>query len=306
MQTTTGETKHREETFFLDETLDCTVAEVHGMPEPGRPDIPVQYVCSTDDGETLFIDGDAIAVLGDQFESGHTRMSVPSSAVSINGYISLDQAQGAIAVSNDDHSHSRRKLTRVGTYKVLVIRVVSSAYAPSQSEAQMYDDVFADTNNLVSTCSVVVQTYTINNCAVQTSEPLLTLSIRFSFESQQKVRYEECSNGKLNFEPATGTGVNNGVITVTTSTDLNGLAWQSCGNIATSGASGISRDYTMVICPDVVDFAGAAAWGQAPGSLSWYRSVYASGPIVQVHEVVSFDFSIFITNVSTMIGIDLC
>jgi hypothetical protein len=32
--------------------------------------------------------------------------------------------------------------------------------------------------------------------------------------------------------------------------------------------------------------------------------MYASAPIVQIHEVVSYDFSIFITNVSKMIGID--
>ena len=43
------------------------------------------------------------------------------------------------------------------------------------------------------------------------SEPVLTLFIRLN---HQKVRYEECSNGKLHFVPATGTGVNNGVITV--------------------------------------------------------------------------------------------
>jgi len=117
--------------------------------------------------------------------------------------------------------------------------------------------------------------------------------------NQQKVRYEECSNGKLHFEPATGTGVTNGVLTVNTSTELNGLAWGTCGTIATTGANGISRDYTMVVCPDVVDFGGAAAWGNLPGSMSWYLSMYASAPIVQVHEIVSFDFSIFITNVST-------
>ena len=151
VHTTTGETKHREETMLLsDETLNCTATEVHGYPEPGHPEIPVQYQCATDDGEALFIDGDAIAVLGDEFESGHTIMSVPS-ILTINGYINLNQAQkGAITVSNDDHSRSRRKLTRIGTYKVLVIRVVSSDYDVSQSEAQMYDDVFDDANNLVS------------------------------------------------------------------------------------------------------------------------------------------------------------
>jgi len=147
---TSVETRREESVFTNDETLDCTVVEVHAFPEPGHPDIPIQYQCTTDDGDALFIDGDAIAVLGDEFESGHTRMSVPSGAVSINGRISLNLARGAITISNDDHIHSRRKLTRTGTYSVLVIRVVSSSYAPSQDEARMYNDVFADENNLVS------------------------------------------------------------------------------------------------------------------------------------------------------------
>jgi hypothetical protein len=41
----------------------------------------------------------------------------------------------------------------------------------------------------------------------------------------------------------------------------------------------------MIVCPDVVNFGGAAAWGQMPGSISWYRSRFASGPIVQMHEI---------------------
>jgi len=98
------------------------------------------------------------------------------------------------------------------------------------------------------------------------------------------VRYDDCSNGALIFDPVTGTHVNNGVITVTTLNNLNGMTWQDCGIIATNGANalGISRDFTMIVCPDVVDFEGAAAWGNMPGSVSWYRSMYASAPIVQV------------------------
>jgi len=98
------------------------------------------------------------------------------------------------------------------------------------------------------------------------------------------VRYDDCSNGALIFDPATGTNVNNGVLTVTTLSDLNGMAWQNCGTIATNGANalGISRDFTMIVCPDVVNFGGAAAWGNLPGNISWYRSMYASAPIVQV------------------------
>ena len=77
-------------------------------------------------------------------------------------------------------------------------------------------------------------------------------------------------------------------MTVTTTTSLNGISWQDCGTIGTDGALGISRDYTMIICPDVVNFEGAAAWGQTGGFKTWYRSMYASAPIVQAHEIVSF------------------
>ena len=98
------------------------------------------------------------------------------------------------------------------------------------------------------------------------------------------MRYDECSNGKLIFDPATGTNVNNGVLTVNTTRNLNGMAWQDCGTIATNGANAleIDRDFIMIVCPDVVDFGGAAAWGNMPGSISWYKSQYASAPIVQV------------------------
>jgi hypothetical protein len=147
-----------------------------------------------------------------------------------------------------DGGNGSRRLTQTGTKSVLVVRVESASHAPSQSEAQLYDDIFTDENNL-------------------------------------KARYIECSNNQLIFEPTTGTGVNNGILTVTTTTNLDGLIWTSCGDIAIAGATGINRDFTMIICPNEVNFDGAVAWGQTPGSITWYSSLYASVPLVQVHEV---------------------
>jgi len=65
------------------------------------------------------------------------------------------------------------------------------------------------------------------------------------------------------------------------------MPWQSCGNIAMNGTNGIDRDYTMIVCLDVVDFGGGAVVrGQRPGSVCWYKSTYASAPIVvQMHEL---------------------
>jgi hypothetical protein len=177
--------------------------------------------------------------------STNNRISVKQAMTAPGTLLSVIQLQDNLSAGDDD---ATRRLTQTGTKSVLVVRVVSASYAPSQSEALLYDDIFTDENNL-------------------------------------RARYIECSNGQLTFEPATGTGLNNGILTVTTAENLNGLIWTSCGDIAISGATGISRDFTMIVCPDVVNFDGAAAWGQMPGSVSWYLSAYASTPIVQVHEV---------------------
>jgi hypothetical protein len=144
----------------------------------------------------------------------------------------------------------------------------------------MYDDVFVDDNNLVSTITATID----SNIPWSVKMLCTNRSLLISYFHQQKVRYQDCSNGKLIFVPATSTNVNNGVLTVSTSNNLDGMAWQDCEMIVTNGVNtlGISRDFTMIVCPDVLNFGGAAVWGNLPGSVSWYRSMYASAPIVQV------------------------
>ena len=131
--------------------MECTVSEVHGFAPPGSPQVSEQYACTTDEGDALFFDGEASDLLGAGFVAGETRLALAPQAMSSDGNISVQQAMapGAVAVSSiaDDR---RRKLTTSGNKSVLVVRVVSNAYAPSQNEAKMSDDVFVDDNNLVS------------------------------------------------------------------------------------------------------------------------------------------------------------
>ncbi len=89
-------------------------------------------------------------MLGAGFVTGETTLAVAPQAISSYGNISVQQAMtpGVVAVSR--LVGGRRKLTTTGNKSVLVVRVVSNDYAPSQSEAKMYDDVFVDDNNLVS------------------------------------------------------------------------------------------------------------------------------------------------------------
>ncbi|GFH47515.1 hypothetical protein CTEN210_03990 [Chaetoceros tenuissimus] len=232
-------------------TVECVVSEIHGLfpPEEGNREESI-YGCSSDvDDSTYFFNGDPTTLLGEKFISGDTLLSVSLNAFKSDGLIDIEQASipGSSAVTLlSENSTRRRRLTQTGSYDVLVIRVESSdgSVTPNQSEAQMANDVFEDEHNLAK-------------------------------------GYDECSNGLLQFQPASG----NGVITVKTNETLNGMGWRTCGTIALDGAGSIDRDYTMIVCPSVVDFGGAAAWGQLQGTISWYKSTYASVPIVQIHEI---------------------
>ena len=131
--------------------MECTVSEVHGIAPPGSPQVSEEYACTTDEGDALFFDGDASALLGAGFVAGETRLALAPQAMSSGRNISVQRAMapGAVAVRNIFGGRTR-KLTTTGNKRVLVIRVVSDSYWPSQDEAKMSDDVFVDENNLVS------------------------------------------------------------------------------------------------------------------------------------------------------------
>ena len=137
-------------------SVECTVSEVHGIAPRGSPQVPEEYACTTDEGDALFFDGDASALLGAGFVTGETTLAVAPQAISSDGNISVQQAMtpGAVAVSR--LVGGRRKLTTTGNKSVLVVRVISDSYWPSQDEAKMHDDVFVDDNNLVSTFTATI------------------------------------------------------------------------------------------------------------------------------------------------------
>ena len=89
-------------------------------------------------------------MLGEGFVPGEKTLAFSPQAMLSDGKIIVQQAMapGAVAVRNI--FGGRRKLTTTGNKSVLVVRVVSNNYAPSQDEAKMHDDVFVDDNNLVS------------------------------------------------------------------------------------------------------------------------------------------------------------
>ena len=146
--------------------LDCTASEVHGMSVDGQP-LAHQLSCTTDKGVDITFDGDVNLILDrNDFESGITKLTIPSDSVSDHLHVKLDRTTlGKIAVVTDPLSgRERRRLTREGEFSVLVVRVTDGTYEPSQDEAKMFNDVFGDENNLVS--------HSWNTCHFQQSAEL--------------------------------------------------------------------------------------------------------------------------------------
>jgi len=235
--------------------IECTFTEAHFLPSrenEGNYTVAQHHQhCHDTDSDLVYqlegINDEHVRALS--LQSGHTKLKIPYHFKKDEDNLAVKiEDPSAVIVSNDHQD--RRELTRTGQYKVLVVLVTDRfGNRPSQSEAQMANDVFQDRVNL-------------------------------------RERYRACSKNKLDFVPATGPRVNNGIITVQTSSSLRGISYTDCGNLASRALpSGISRNYIMFVCPDNTNFNGGAAWGQVGGSLSWYPSQYASAADVQVHEL---------------------
>jgi len=134
--------------------IECEVSKVHGLAVPGSPEVAEQYACTTDEGGSLFFDSDASELLGAGFVSGDARLALAPQVISDSGSINIQRAMipGLVAISagSNDGVNRKSKVAAIGNKQLLVIRVVSNDYEPAQSEAQLYDDVFGDDNNLVS------------------------------------------------------------------------------------------------------------------------------------------------------------
>ena len=96
---------------------------------------------------------------------------------------------------------------------------------------------------------------------------------------------DECSNGKLRIMPAEGDNVVKGVLTVNTQKNLANANFRECGKYGTNAAKHIHRHYTMIVCPDEVEFNGAAAYAERPGRISYFMSTYASYKFIHLHEI---------------------
>ncbi|GFH44443.1 hypothetical protein CTEN210_00917 [Chaetoceros tenuissimus] len=230
--------------------IDCTISLITGLvSRPGEAHVQESFVCiSTSDDDPILLMDDPRDVLGNDFINGVSKVSLCIEGSKKQVLLKESLIDGSL---NNDLRRSLASQAN-GVKKVLVVRVVSarnSNIKPIQSEEQLFDDIFDDNNNMA-------------------------------------VRFDECSGGKLKMIPATGNGVNNGVLTVSIDGDFSELEhWDCLGRAKDMIPSDIIRDHTMFVCPDEIDFGTAAALAYKPGTISWYLSSYVSIPLVQFHEI---------------------
>ena len=167
--------------------IDCTFSLADGFPIEGLDrELEAQYLCTTDEGYVYNIDEAFNDQVGNL--STQTKLHVPSKAVT-HHHIDWNVAEGSRPFAVGTGGENRRKLSIDGKYDMLVIIVTdSNGLAPPQGEEQLYEDVFNRGNNL-------------------------------------KLRYGECSNGSLILNPASGNGVHNGILTIETTTSMQGADW---------------------------------------------------------------------------------
>jgi len=246
--------------------LECTLSVVHGLIDTFSSsfDSPHQELrdtvqsahgvtsifCKLDNGTVYFIDGDPDEVFHQtNIISGESRLFIEGATIKESNHMDISSI-ATLSVFTDIEPDSKFRLTEpaIGQKKMLVI-IIKDAFgnAPTQDIQKMSDDVFLDENNL-------------------------------------RKRYMDCSNDQLEFVPAEGNNVENGIMLVETNVNLSTRNFVECGDEGMKAATSVERDYTMLICPDSTDFQGAIAWADN-GSLTWYKSNVASFPTVQTHEL---------------------
>ncbi len=239
------------------DTFDCSIFEVDGIAVPGTDLIP-SWTCEVEgtessNAEIFNFAGDIEGIMRERFDLDITtaaglKVTVPWDAV-VNGTSIMSEHEG-ITISDRERNLLVSKAPLRGSTKVLIVRVIDTkGNAPKNYIDNLKDDFFQDDNNL-------------------------------------KSRISACSNGLLNIIPATGSGVNNGIVNVKVDGTINGKLWRDAGSLAATKLARMSINYDIriYILPDVVNFVGAAAYAQVGGNTMWVKDEYASTPSVQVHE----------------------
>ncbi len=115
-------------------------------------------LCITDSQKVLKLEGDMSRLpmeSGNPLNIGRAKLRIPLSAITDIFSVNLDDLKDIVMILLDKREEAMKDPKFFGTRRVLVV-LLSDMYgnAPSQSLEVMHDDVFGDTNTLVSSISL--------------------------------------------------------------------------------------------------------------------------------------------------------
>jgi len=282
--------------IFQGDAIECMLSEARGLQlqttnHSSNTTTPLEskWLCITDTEYTYELKGDMASLYRKNtfLMKKNTKLSIPANITQgtdeFDQFVDLDSedASSIKAVSNrvpypmrllsnddydDDYDYYDDEWDSdrfKGSYKILVVRVVdANDNSVAQSEERLYNDFFEDENNL-------------------------------------RERYLQCSDNQLEFEPATGSDVNNGVLTIELQHNIANKDSFTVRNLVMMKIYPMIGDtidddmyYIMMVMPNTVDFDGAVAWSGYPNRIISLQSMVASLPMVQGHEMGhALDFS---------------
>ena len=99
--------------------------------------------------------------------------------------------------------------------------------------------------------------------------------------------FSSCSGGKLDFAPAVGNNIVNGVMELTIPQNVKDVGWKSVqhyvtGELYNSGVSMADHDNIVIVLPSQVDFQGAAAWAYVSYNIGVFKDTFIRYQLVMV------------------------
>jgi len=254
----------------FDSPIICTLFNTCHTVLPGEAEIEPTFRCVTDDGKVRAVTNipeDFFQIEG--FQSGETQISVLASGISertshrISDAVSRHEVIDITAGSGNIVSNSRKNsrslsLNMEGDFSLAVIRVSDThAHSPDDTAAEISDHIFGTGGNSLSMVT----------------------------------GYQECSGGKVNFNPATGPSFSGGIMDLTLTRNIAGLLSEDVEYYVTNEldlTSGFDQStYTniMYIFPSEVDFEGFSGYAYQNGRISVISSQYVSNRNLLIYEI---------------------
>lgn len=140
--------RHRRTTRRLESFVHCQILQLESISKPNGKKIDPQWACVAETEGVSFIIDDIKKLrerFGEEVFLRSTKLKVPW----VSGIISSNDSSISI-VKEKDQKRRRHLATKLGTHKLLIVRVIGNDTSPSLWKADLKKYYFGDNANVVS------------------------------------------------------------------------------------------------------------------------------------------------------------